>query len=151
MNELKIKCKSCIMWSYYDCYLYQLDGGCMNTKILLLFSALTACTGQVLFKKGMLVLGEQSFSSGLSAALKTIVQMVFSPVIFIGLVFYCISTIIWLIALSRMPLNHAYPFTALTFIFVMASSWLVFSETLPMNRIIGGLIVCVGIIVCSFK
>lgn len=123
----------------------------MNVKLTLLLSAITACMGQILFKKGMTVLGEQHLTVGLIESARSIVRIVFHPIIFIGMLFYAFSTILWLFALSKTDLNFAYPFTALTFVFAMVSSWLIFSETLPSNRIIGGAIVCVGIFVCAFK
>jgi len=123
----------------------------MNVKLTLLLSTVTACIGQILFKKGMLVLGEQKLTGGLFNSIKSLLQIVFSPIIFIGLLLYVFSTILWLFALSKTTLNYAYPFTALTFVFVMASSWLIFSESLPVNRVIGGLIVTIGVIVCALK
>ena len=123
----------------------------MSARLTLILSVISACAGQILFKKGMLLLGEQKLSSDLFTTLKSIIHIIFSPVVFVGLLLYAVSTLLWLFALSRTTLNYAYPYTALTFILVMASSWLIFSEALPSNRIIGGMVVCVGIIICALK
>ncbi len=123
----------------------------MNVKIMLFLSVLFAGSGQVLFKKGMLKLGSLTFSGNLIDILRTVASVVFSPLVFIGLVLYGLSTIIWLFALSKTQLNYAYPFTALTFILVMLASWLIFSEPLPLNRIIGVVVICAGVIIASVK
>lgn len=123
----------------------------MSARLLLLLSAIFATMGQVLFKKGMLALGAQNFTLSFFALVKTVADIIFAPVVFVGLMLYVLSTILWLFALSKTTLNYAYPFTALTFILVMASSYLVFSETLPSNRIIGGVVICIGVIIASFK
>jgi drug/metabolite transporter (DMT)-like permease len=126
-------------------------GGTMSARLTLILSVISACAGQILFKKGMLLLGEQKLSSDLFNTMKSIIHIIFSPVVFAGLLLYAVSTLLWLFALSRTTLNYAYPYTALTFILVMASSWLIFSEALPSNRIIGGMVVCIGIIICAWK
>ncbi len=123
----------------------------MSSKIMLLISVLFASCGQVLFKKGMMNLGIQGISHDLAGIIRIIANILSSPLILTGLVFYGLSTLLWLFALSKTPLNYAYPFTLLTFILVMAASYFVFSEPLPVNRIIGGLLICIGIIVVSIK
>ena len=123
----------------------------MNSKLLLLMSVLFASIGQVLFKKGMSLAGALSFEGGILGILKTVMGVVFSPVVFIGLIFYALSTLLWLFALSKTTLNYAYPFTALTFILVMLASYFIFAETLPINRIIGVAVICIGVIITSIK
>ena len=123
----------------------------MSARLLLILSVIFASSGQVLFKKGMVVLGEQNFAFRFPDIIKTILSIVFSPMVFVGLVLYISSTLLWLFALSKTTLNYAYPFTALTFILVMAASYFVFSEALPMNRVIGGAVVCIGLIISSFR
>lgn len=123
----------------------------MIPKLLLIVSVAFAASGQVLFKKGMNSFVDLSFSGGITGILKTLVTIVFSPIVFSGLVLYVLSTVLWLIALSKTDLNVAYPFTALTFILVMAASYFLFSEQLPVNRLVGGGIICLGIIITSIN
>jgi len=123
----------------------------VNVRILLLTSVVTATLGQILFKKGMSLMGAQAIRFELSYMFKTIVNILTSPHILAGLFFYAFSTLLWLMALSKTTLNYAYPFTALTFLLVMSASYFVFSEALPLNRIIGAAVICVGIIISSFR
>lgn len=123
----------------------------MDVRLLLGLSVLLASGGQIFFKKGMNTLGAQSIPSDLAGIFKMLTGIVFTPMVFTGLILYISSTLVWLIALSRTSLNYAYPFTALTFILVMLSSHFVLSETLPINRIIGVAIICFGVLLSSAK
>jgi drug/metabolite transporter (DMT)-like permease len=123
----------------------------MNARFILVLSVIFASTGQVLFKKGMMALGVQSLTTNPLGLVKAVLNILLSPMVFSGLMLYILSTLLWLFALSKTTLNYAYPFTALTFILVMAASYFMFREALPLNRIIGGVVVCMGIIIASYK
>ena len=118
----------------------------MRPIFLLLLSVASASTGQVLFKKGLLMTGEITLKS---SVIGDLFKMVFQPLVFSGLVLYVISTILWLLALSKTTLNFAYPFTALTFILVMLSSRMVFLESIPPLRYLGIGLIVAGILVSS--
>ena len=113
---------------------------------LLLMSVVSASTGQVLFKKGVLVTGEVTFRSSVIGEL---IKLIFNPIVFSGLILYVISTVLWLIALSKTTLNFAYPFTALTFALVMLSSRVIFLENIPTLRYFGIGLICLGIFLSS--
>jgi multidrug transporter EmrE-like cation transporter len=123
----------------------------LNSAIpILLLSALTASFGQIAFKKGMSAAGGIHILYDIRW-LFTLIKLFFTPFVFIGLILYTTSTILWLVALSRCPLNYAYPFTAITFILVILFSAILLHEPLPLMRIIGvGIIVC-GILVVGLK
>lgn len=123
----------------------------MNPRLLLLLSVAFASCGQILFKKGMSTFGTQAIGSNMGALMKAVFAIVFSPWVFIGLVLYGLSTLLWLFALSKTTLSYAYPFTMLTFILVMAASYFVFSEAIPVNRLIGAAVICIGILIVSLK
>ena len=78
-----------------------------------------------------------------------LLRLVFQPVVFSGLILYVISTILWLLALSKTTLNFAYPFTALTFILVMLSSRVIFLESIPTLRYFGIVLIILGILLSS--
>lgn len=117
---------------------------------LLLLSALTASIGQVAFKKGMSLVGIIGVEYNIGFLVK-IIKAIFTPYVFSGLIFYALSTLLWLIALSRCSLNFAYPFTAVTFILVILLSVIVLNEPLPTSRIIGMAVIIGGIFIVSLK
>jgi EamA-like transporter family. len=88
---------------------------------------------------------------GFSNLIKLAVRIFFNPYIFTGMIAYLLSTVLWLYALSKTELSYAYPFTTLTFILVMIASFFLFSETLTVNKVIGGVIICAGVLIISLK
>jgi multidrug transporter EmrE-like cation transporter len=123
----------------------------LNSAIpLLILSTVAAGFSQVAFKKGMSISGGIQIQNNL-VWISTLFKLLFTPYIIIGMVFYAVSTLLWLLALSKCPLNYAFPFSAITFILVFILSALLLHEPLPLIRIVGiGIIVC-GIIVVGMK
>ena len=78
-----------------------------------------------------------------------IIKLILNPFVFSGLVFYGISTILWLIALSKATLSFVFPFTALIFVLVMLSARIVFLEPIPTLRYLGILLICIGFLLSS--
>ncbi len=118
----------------------------MKPVVLLLMSVVSASAGQVFFKKGVLATGEITLRGSVIGEL---VKLVFNPLVFSGLVLYLISTVLWLMALSKTTLNFAYPFTALTFALVMLSSRAIFLESIPTMRYFGIMLIILGVLFCS--
>ncbi len=123
----------------------------MNTKMLLVLSVIFASCGQLFFKKGMSFFKNLTLGSGVLQAALDILKVVFSPFVFSGLVLYALSTLLWLLALSKTELTYAYPFTLLTFLVVMVGSYFLFHEGLQLNRLIGAVIIAIGVLVVSLK
>ena len=114
----------------------------MNTIIIILIGILFASLGQVFWKIGMNSIGAiDNFS------ISGIISMFFNPIVVLGLFMYGLSTIFWLIALSQKDLSYVYPFISLTFIFVLFLSYFVLKEQISTARIVGTLIIIIGLMV----
>ncbi len=118
----------------------------MKPAWLLLISVCSATLGQIFFKKGVFITGEITLRESF---LGELIKLVLNPFVFSGLVFYVISTIVWLIALSKATLSFVYPFAALIFVLVMLSARIVFLEPIPMLRYFGILLICLGFLLSS--
>ena len=118
----------------------------MKPVWLFLMSVLSASLGQTFFKKGVLVVGQVTFKGYLIGEL---IRLVFNPYVFSGLCLYILSTLLWLVALSKTTLNFAFPFTALIFVLVMLSARLVFLESIPPLRYVGIAFICIGFLLSS--
>jgi drug/metabolite transporter (DMT)-like permease len=118
----------------------------MKPVWFLLISVGASTLGQIFFKKGVFVTGEITLKESVTGEL---LRLVFNPFVFSGLVLYIISTIVWLIALSKTTLSFVYPFTALIFVLVMLSARIVFLEPIPTLRYFGILLICVGFLLSS--
>jgi drug/metabolite transporter (DMT)-like permease len=66
-----------------------------------------------------------------------------------GLLLYVTGTVFWLSALSRVDLSYAYPFASLSYVIMLAASWLLFHENITVVRLLGTLIVALGVFVIS--
>ncbi len=113
---------------------------------LLLISVCSATIGQICFKKGVFVTGEITLKGSVIGEL---FKVIFNPFIFSGLILYVVSTILWLIALSKTNLSFVYPFAALVFVLVMLSARFVFLEPVPLLRYVGIAMISVGFLLSS--
>jgi drug/metabolite transporter (DMT)-like permease len=118
----------------------------MKPVWLLLISVCSATLGQIFFKKGVFVTGEITLKE---SVIGDLFKLLLNPFVFSGLVFYVISTILWLIALSKTNLSFVYPFAALVFVLVMLSARFVFLEPVPLLRYVGIAMISLGFLLSS--
>lgn len=105
------------------------------THGFLLLACLLAAAGQLLLKAG---------AQGRSHWL----EFVNWPVFF-GLGGYALSTLLWLYCLSKLPLRVVYPYTALTFVLVVAGAVAVFGERAGWRAGVGTLLVLAGLVLVT--
>lgn len=113
----------------------------------ILFTVFTNAAAQVMLKYGMMQLGALSFA-GVSPILK-ILQIVFSPFVFLGLCTFVISMASHLYVLSKVELSYAYPFLSLAYVVVAVAAYFLFREDLNAYRIGGIALICVGTILIA--
>ena len=75
--------------------------------------------------------------------------MLFNPYIMISLTFTLLSGLSWMIAMTKFDISYAYPFTTLGFVFVFVFSAILFHEPVTWHKIVGLLLIVVGIIISS--
>lgn len=120
----------------------------IKSILLIIFSISLAVCGQFLLKGGMnqvgrIGSGDLTYYKGM--LLKTIIH----PYVLLGFALYAISTISWLVVLSRVNLSFAYPFAGLGYVITIIMSWRFLQEPVSATRLIGGIIICVGVIFIS--
>lgn len=74
-----------------------------------------------------------------------LLKMLFAPFSIVGIVFYTISAIFWMSALTKVELSVAYPMLSLGYIFIFFISILLFNEPLKTIRLIGVILIVSGI------
>ncbi|EGG93427.1 Permease of the drug/metabolite transporter (DMT) superfamily [gamma proteobacterium IMCC1989] len=109
--------------------------------IILLTVSVSACA-QLLLKLGMKDLG--AANGMLSNGFTSLFHVIFSPLVFSGLVVYGISTLSWLWVLSKVDLSIAYPFLGISFIFTLFFGIFLLDEELSTYKLIGTLMIVVG-------
>lgn len=111
--------------------------------LFVLLSVLFGAIGQILFKKGIMQVG--------GFELSRIVQIIFTPTIFSGFIFYGVSSIMWLYVLSKYQLSTVYPILSLGYILTTLAGYYLFSEKITPINIAGIVLICIGIILVTRK
>jgi drug/metabolite transporter (DMT)-like permease len=120
----------------------------MNIAIVyILISVLGGAIGQVLLKKGMSRMGPLTLQ--VNEVGNLIQKLATNPFVMIGLFIYGVSTVFWLAALSREDLSYVYPFASLSYIVMLVASWQIFNENITLLRLLGCMVVGVGVFLIS--
>ena len=114
----------------------------MKDFILLFFNVLLTVIGQILFKQGMNMVGR---INSVRDALGKLPEAFLNPYVLSGIAIYGFTTLVWLVILSRVKLSIAYPMLSSGYVLSILFSWLLFKESIPKVRIIGALIICIGV------
>ncbi len=115
-----------------------------------LFIALTVLftvVGQLLVKIGLG--GFAAVNSGSGQIVQYLIRAFTTPSVVAGLACAGIAAACWTLAIGRAPLSVAYPFMALAIVLVLALSPLVIGETVPPQRWLGVLVVCLGLVIAA--
>ena len=114
----------------------------MKDFTLLFFNVLLTVIGQILFKQGMNMVGRVN---SVRDALGKLTQAFLNPYVLSGIAIYGFTTLVWLVILSRVKLSIAYPMLSFGYVLSILFSWMLFKESIPKTRIIGAVIICIGV------
>ena len=113
--------------------------------LLILVAVAIGAVAQILLKRGM-TQPEFQLPGGPLANTITIAQAFLRPLVFVGIVLYVVSTFIWLVVLSRAPLNVAYPMISFGYVLVvLLSAWLL-NEKVAFTTGAGLALICGGVV-----
>ncbi len=114
----------------------------MSSLWLIAISIGASVAGQTVLKIGMSTPEANALPQGVLSLVLLILR---SPWILVGLALYGIGALAWIAVLGRLDLSYAYPFLALNFVLITLVSWTVLGETIPWQRWLGVLVICLGI------
>ena len=117
----------------------------MKDFMIILVSVMLGSTGQLLFKKGMQVFGLVTVTGIWSQ----LVRLLLVPYIPLGFLCFGVSSILWLVVISKLQLSYAYPMVSMGYVIVVLASWLLFGENLSIVRLGGVAFICVGVALIS--
>jgi multidrug transporter EmrE-like cation transporter len=113
------------------------------TFSLLVTGVLLNAGAQLLLKAGTNRIGEFAFSldnvGPIGARIAT------SPPIIAGLACYVVSVVIWILALSRVPVSVAYPMLSIGYIVNAGAAWWLFGESITAQKLVGIGFIIVGV------
>jgi drug/metabolite transporter (DMT)-like permease len=119
----------------------------MHYMPLVLTGVALNAAAQLLLKQGMIQVGE--FSIGLAGLLDVGPRVVLNPYVLLGLGSYVISVGAWLVVLSRVDVSVAYPMVSLGYIITVILGKFLFNEAVTLQRLLGVLIICAGVVIVA--
>lgn len=102
---------------------------------LILVAVLLGAAAQLLLKAGTNVVGHFEFHW--QQALPVTLQLAAQPAIVAGIACYGISLVVWIMALSRVPVSVAYPMVALGYLINAIAAWAWLDESLGVQKLLG--------------
>lgn len=120
----------------------------MINIIIILFSVSLNASAQLFLRAGMLRIGEINKTS-IHDVFPIILKVATSPFILGGLACYAISVVVWMVVLSRVAVNYAYPMLSVGYIITAVFGWWLFSEPLTPIRMLGIAVIIVGVILIN--
>ncbi|HKT31297.1 MAG TPA: EamA family transporter [Gammaproteobacteria bacterium] len=111
--------------------------------LLVITGVLLNAAAQLLLKAGVQHMGviKLQFSAIVAAGWR----LAFEPHILGGLACYVVSVVVWILALSRVPVSIAYPMLSLGYIVTAVAAWLLLGEALSAVRVTGIAVIIVGV------
>lgn len=115
----------------------------LSNFAVLMLAVFLAASGQVMLKHGMTRAAVGAEERGTSL----VASAIGNGWVWLGLALFGISALAWMLTLSRVPLNIAYPFNALGYLAILAASVLVLHEKANAWTVLGSAMVVGGLVV----
>ena len=94
-------------------------------------------------------MGSLTMPEGTIAKLNFLLWHLINPYIFFGFASAFLAALSWMAAMTKLPLSHAYPFTSVALVLVLALSALLFGEKLSLSTILGSTFIIAGLCVIA--
>ncbi len=108
---------------------------------VILSSIIFAVSGQLLLKLGMLRVGKET-----GHLLAEYARALAQPLVWLGLVCFGVSMLIWLYVLARLEMSVAFPFLGLNYVLIMIGSRLFLGEAITWPKLAGTACIVLGIL-----
>ncbi len=112
----------------------------MNPFVLICGAVCLGVVGQLLMKNGMNQVGAID-----RLGLATLIRVFSNLWVLLGFASYGLSSVIYLMALSKLDLSVAYPMIGLGYVLVVLFSWLLLREPVSAVRWLGTLLIVAGV------
>lgn len=119
----------------------------MNKLLLIIVSVLLGSIGQVILKIGANKLGTLALLP--QTLIADLFRMIRVPEIFLGLILFGASFVLWVKVLTNSDLSYAYPMVSLGYINIIILSYFLFKEPFTTTKIIGIALIIFGVIVLN--
>jgi multidrug transporter EmrE-like cation transporter len=110
---------------------------------LILTGVLLNAAAQIVLKQGMRSIGTFAFT--LDNLIPIGLRVGLNPFVLLGIGFYGISVVVWLLVLSRVDVSYAYPMLSFGYIVAALAGKILFGEPVDLTRWAGILTICIGV------
>lgn len=114
---------------------------------LILAGVILNAAGQLLLKAGTNAVGHFDFH--LDNVLPIGLKLAFNPFILSGMAAYGVSLVVWIMALSRVPVSIAYPMLSIGYVINAFIAWHWFGEALSAQKLLGIGCIVLGVYVIT--
>lgn len=113
--------------------------------LVLVVAIMLGAVGQIALKTGL-------NSLGYKPAPLVVLRSIFTQwQVTVGFLCYGVSSLLYIVALSRLELSYAYPMVALSYVIVAFLSWKFLGEAVPPLRIAGLGAICLGVVIVALS
>ena len=120
----------------------------MSHLTLIFISVILTSIGQLFFKKGMMILDHRHQQ----ASLWELMVYAFGNVyVLLGFLSFGAGAVLWLAVLAKEEVSYAYPLSSLGYIIVLIGSFLLFQEHISLSRVIGILLLVMGVFFIEYS
>lgn len=103
--------------------------------------------GQILLKWRLSILHFTLPDTVLSDKLFALIKLVFDPFIFVGFISAFVASLFWMAAMTKFEITYAYPFMSLSPAIVFLIGVFLLGETFTIGKVLGLIIIAIGIVV----
>ncbi len=116
--------------------------------ILIVIAATMMSFGSLGLKGAIEAIG--GFGSNISTIHKDIFALMINPIFIVGIILYGAGTLVWMRVISTEPLSIGYPILmSMAFATITVGAAVFFKEVITMPKIIGMIIIVVGVVIAS--
>ena len=112
----------------------------MVAIIILTISVILGAFGQISLKKGI----AKTQIRGIRQVTKNIHKIITTPFILLGLIFYAISSLLWLSSMTKLDISFMYPLVSTGYLITAFSAKFFLGEKINTNRWTGIALILVG-------
>ncbi len=120
----------------------------MSQLLLILASVALTSVGQLFFRKGMMILDH---SHQHASMWKLMGYGLINGYVLLGFLSFGAGAVLWLAVLAKEEVSYAYPLSSLGYIIVLIGSFLLFDEHISPARIIGVLLLILGVFCIAYS
>ena len=115
--------------------------------IYIFFTILLTVYGQIVIKWQVLNAG--IFPEAAADKVWFLLKLLVNPWVVSALLAALLASVAWMAAMTRLDLSRGYPFMSLAFVLVLILSGLVFNEPITAPKVVGIILIVLGIVVGS--